>query len=380
MLLKYTLSLVLVVLSICSLILESTGMQYPFAIGIVLLGFVAFFGTKINDIYFIDLGWMICLVVCFFYVLESTVNEKPLKYIGWQGLMFFIPISQYIASNLKYSFTEAAVSRIVLYCCLMKLPVFIIYYEEVVSSILAQSERVRFHDFFSISLVFIIFPILLYFKSIEVKYKVVFSAFLALFVITAAHRSAFLALAVQFGFWLLYSSDVSRPFKFRVVMGFFSIAVLYLLFTSSGQVMIDLFSASLSGGDGNTNARLGLYYLVLNDWFEFPFGHGLGEAYAYGESTMGDKVYYALHHNSYLTPLYYLGIFPAMFFVASMFWLMVKPIKGAVSTLYFRSVITGMCVFAVLNLWFEHPIYALSFWLVFGLLKASMKSDLVNIK
>jgi hypothetical protein len=142
----------------------------------------------------------------------------------------------------------------------------------------------------------------------------------------------------------------------------------FFLLTNVGGLFLSLFLDSAAGVDPNTIARIGLTSDVLDGWWTNFFGHGFGDYYLYGESYYGERIYYALHHNSYVTPLYFLGVIPGFVYIIGMLMVVFIPTDNNSFLEFLKISIFGFMVFAYFNLWFEHPMYAYVHWVLYGLL------------
>lgn len=353
--------------------LAQGGLQYVLSIFLIVVGGFVFVLVKDKVLTLIDIGWVLCGLWSIVYILYAVFDGRDLSVVVWQSLMFLMPLSQYVVRFSSIRLNPDFIIKLLLFSCFLKVPVFAFNMEEVMASFTSISGRARFHDYFSIVLVFCIFPALLYFKAVAFRWKVVLFGFFALFVVTAAHRSAYLAVIAQFFAWLFMYSGVSKSLKFRIMALGGICGVVFLTSTSSGLAMLELFINSSKGIDGNTNARIDLSATMLSDLKDYFWGHGYGFEYMYGVDSRGDGVFYALQHNSFLTPFYYLGVIPGVAFLFSLVYLTFKPIsKGGSVVIYLRSVLTGMGVFAYFNLWFESPLFAIPYWIVFGWFKLYM--------
>jgi len=373
MAIKWSLNVLLIVLfvlfSTVSLLLKQGGMQYALAIFLIVIGGFIFVIVRHKVLTLIDVGWVLCGLWSVVYILYALFDGRDSSIVVWRSLMFLMPLSQYIVRFSSIRLSPDFIVRLLLFACFLKLPVFALNMQEAMASFMSISGRARFHDYFSVVLVFCIFPALLYFESTSLKSKLLLLLFFALFIVTAAHRSAYLAVVAQFMAWFFMYSGVRKSLKIRLMILGGVCGVLFLTYTSSGTAMLELFINSSKGVDGNANARIDLSSAVLSGWRDYFWGHGYGFEYMYGVDSRGDGVFYALQHNSFLTPFYYLGVIPAVAFLFSLVYLAVMPIRQGGVAIYLRSVLTGMGVFAYFNLWFESPLFAIPYWIVFGWFK-----------
>lgn len=375
--LSWILFLVFLLFAGISLFLQETGLQYVLALVLIVLGGVVFVSVKNKCLSVIDIGWVACLLWSIIYVIYAALIGREVPIVIWQSLMFFMPLTQYLVWFQKLPKYDQII-RWILFACFLKIPVFLINYEEVLDSLRSISGRARFHDYISIVLVFCIFPVFLYFKRLTKTQILLLLSFLGFFIVTAAHRSAYLALAAQFLIWYFVYTGSNKLIKFRIVLVVIIFVAMFLIFTKSGNVMVELFLSASSGDDGNANARLDLTSSVISGWSEYFWGHGFGLEYMYGLDAKGNAVFYALQHNSFLTPFYYLGVVFSILYAVSLIYMALMPLSGSYELLYLRSVLTGMGVFAYFNLWFENPLFAIPYWIVFGCFKMRMKLEVQN--
>jgi hypothetical protein len=336
-----------------------------------------------KNITWYDAGWVVSLAAAIPFIITALIGGKDYIVISTQALIFVLPIISLGVRSAKIQIHPKKIERYLVWLVLLKLIVMALNYEALIYSLKNSGDRARYHDFSSIILCFVILSALLFdcIKSKGSKFFLLSS--LVVFALIAAHRSLFIALLAQVIIWFFRKdNNISPKMAFRLLFATLPFGAT-LLFTEYGHVIISLFDDSIKGTDGNTNYRMELYIKVLSSSFDDFFGNGFGNQYKFGTDSKGGHVFYALHHNSFLTYLYYLGWIPAIAFVVSVLFFLKPAIKYRPEVAIWANCICGMAVFAIFNLFFEHPIYGFFFWIVVGLFSSQLiknrKETLKNV-
>lgn len=370
--LKRFLLLLVLFLAAFSIQLREAKTDYYLAIVFSGLSLLTFFLIKNKKLSLYDIGWGTSLLFSVIYIYNAYLQGYNLQIILMQSLVFLMPMISLMSRKVKLDVSNENVTKLLMYLVTIKLIVFLLHYPDVIRALTSRSERARFHDYTSIALVLTILPMLLY-GFVESNTKRIFlTVSMLIFVATAAHRSLYIALIIQLLVWLLSYRGISVTRKMFFFVNLSIVTVLILFFSNFGNVMVDLFGASVRGDDGNTNFRMELYLMVLTNWYEHFFGLGFGLPYIYGTNSSGEPVYYALHHNSYLTYLYFIGFLPMLVFIGSTLHFFLRVNKDREPEFY-KNILLGMSVFAIFNLFFEHPLFAIPYWLIFGLYLKSLE-------
>lgn len=353
--------LYLFILAVAGRYLREHDLDYVVAIFFVIWSGVAFVSFKMSKY---DLAWVLSLIVSIFYLLMYSleINQEVNPVI--QSLMFFLPLVSLLSRQIEIN--EYQISNIVFllsaFCLIGILP----YYSEVLTALTTSYERSRFHTFFSIAICFLIMSVLLA-GLIQSKWKVYFLVLsLIIFSGAAAHRSLYLAFVIQFIYWAVINGNgrsLVRPLIGTII------GLGLLLMTDFGEVILQKFSDSASGSDGNTESRLFYYGEIFRNSFDDFLGIGFGEYFRYGRDSKGQLVPYALQHNSYLSYLYFLG-WPCFIFV--LYWqarlYSVVALYNSTAIKVVATSLVGMSSFSVLNVYLEQPVFGFLFWLLYGTL------------
>lgn len=314
----------------------------------------------------LDLPWLICTSVSFTYAIYSLFLGSDLIVVIIQSLMFILPLASLSIRNLDFSNAFTSMEQWLIFFITLKILLFATQYSQVISAMTSTGSRQRFHDYVSLCLVFYITAALLYGYIPSKLGKLFLIISLFFFMITAAHRSLYIAVLIQIIYWFVGYKGVSINKKVHYLLLFLLMGGIFLG-SSYGGALLGLFGDSIEGTDGNTNMRMELYGTVLSNTFDKFFGIGFGHYYLYGVTYFGDRVHYALHHNSYLSYLYYLGVIPTLIFLYFIGRLIVFTKPRSNNANFCKSVLLGMGFFAIFNVFFEQPIYGLLFWMTYGI-------------
>lgn len=350
-----------------SIQLIDLSLHFPLAYAFAIVGFICFVIIKENRLTIYDCGWFFCSIYAFLCILISTVQDSDMSAILVQSFIFIAPFISYLSRLAWYNVSKESIQNFILSLVAITWMVFFINSQEVIVALTSVNARARFHTFISLGLVFVIFAYLI---SFEIKgwAKYILMLSLILFVLTAGHRSAYVAIFAQLTYLLFAKNNNKIGKRVGILLLSLIVATIIIGFTEGGGLIYDLFKDALAGNDYNSNARIDLTRAVVNDWYAYIWGHGFGEYYIYGLTSRGESVYYALHHNSFITPLYFLGFFPwLVYLIGFLSWILI-PVKNDGIMFFLKNAQIGFIVFAYFNLWFEHPWYAMISWLMYGLM------------
>lgn len=346
--------------------LKEFDLDYVIVLFLSLISLAFFIKTRKIKLEKFDLGWIVCAIFSFFYIIYGTGEDVPLSIIAAQSLIFLMPLISLATRSINLEITPKKIGDIALWLCIIKLVSYIPHIDLYLASLHSHDERLRFQDFSSVIVVFLSVSAILNNCINSTPKKLIIGTTVILLSIGIAHRSLYLSIALQ----VLYAiSFGSKKILIQSTIAAAALITLALI-TPAGKIMIDLFLASIEGTDANTSARLSLSSAVFLAGFENPFGNGFGHIFKYGLDSKGGTVYYALQHNSFLTYLHFMGWIPFIAITFSFLHLIAKYKTKTTSSRFLKSAIIGMLVFSYFNMFLEHPIYGFFFWAIYGAMMA----------